>query len=50
MFSLHRAHPVRAHRPRFQVLEDRTLLSTYVVDHVAIYGVGTGLKCERRGP
>jgi hypothetical protein len=42
MFSLHRAHPVRAYRPRFQVLEDRTLLSTYVVDHLADDGAGIG--------
>jgi hypothetical protein len=42
MFSLHRAHPVRTYRPRFQVLEDRTLLSTYVVDHLTDDGVGMG--------
>src|SRR6516165_8587970 len=48
MFSLHRAHPVRTYRPRFQVLEDRTLLSTCVVDHLADDGGGSGLNGSLR--
>jgi hypothetical protein len=48
MFSLHRAHPVRAYRPRFQVLEDRTLLSTYVVNNLNDNGAGMGLNGDLR--
>ena len=37
------AHKVRAYRPCLEILEDRTLLSTYVVDRLTDTGAGSGL-------
>jgi hypothetical protein len=34
MFPSRPAHRVRAYRPRFEILEARHLLSTYVVDNL----------------
>jgi hypothetical protein len=48
MFHSRPAHHVRAYRPRLQVLEDRTLLSTYLVDHLADDGVGSGTSGSLR--
>jgi hypothetical protein len=42
------ARKVRAYRPRLEVLEDRALLSTYLVDHMADDTVGTGLSGSLR--
>jgi parallel beta-helix repeat protein len=44
----HPARKVRAYRLRLEVLEDRTLLSTYLVDHLADDTVGTGLNGSLR--
>jgi len=43
MFHSGPARRVRAYRPRLEALESRTLLSNYVVDHLADDGVGSGL-------
>jgi hypothetical protein len=48
MVPLRPAHPVRAHRPRFEVLEARHLLSTYVVDRLTDSGAGSGLAGDLR--
>jgi hypothetical protein len=48
MFHSRPARKVRAYRPRLEVLESRTLLSTYLVDHLADDGVGTGTSGSLR--
>jgi hypothetical protein len=48
MFHSRPARKLRAFRPRLQVLEDRTLLSTYLVDHLADDLVGSGLSGSLR--
>jgi hypothetical protein len=48
MYHSRLARKLRAYRPRLQVLEDRTLLSTYVVDHLADDLVGSGLSGSLR--
>jgi hypothetical protein len=48
MVSLRPAHRVRAYRPRFEVLEARHLLSTYVVDRLTDSGAGSGLAGDLR--
>jgi len=48
MFHLRPARKVRAYRPRLEVLEDRTLLSIYLVDHLADDLVGTGTSGSLR--
>jgi hypothetical protein len=48
MFYSRPARKVRAYRPRLEALEDRTLLSTYLVDHLADDTVGTGLNGSLR--
>jgi hypothetical protein len=48
MFHSRPAREVRAYRPRLEVLEDRTLLSTYLVDHLADDMVGTGTSGSLR--
>jgi hypothetical protein len=48
MYHLRPARKVRAYRPRLEVLESRNLLSTYLVDHLADDGVGTGLNGSLR--
>ena len=48
MFHARPARKVRAYRPRLEVLEDRTLLSTYLVDHLADDLVGTGTSGRLR--
>jgi hypothetical protein len=48
MFRSRPAQKVRAYRPRLEVLEDRALLSTYLVDHLADDGAGTGLNGSLR--
>jgi hypothetical protein len=42
------ARRVRAFRPRLEVLEDRHLLSTYVVDRLTATGAGSGLAGDLR--
>src|SRR5262245_43273715 len=42
------AHRVRACRPRLEVLEDRALPSTFMVDHLADDAVGSGLTGSLR--
>jgi hypothetical protein len=42
------ARQARAYRPRLEVLEDRTLPSTYLVDHLPDDMVGTGLTGSLR--
>jgi hypothetical protein len=48
MFHSRPARKVCAYRPRLEVLEDRTLLSTYLVDHLADDTVGTGTSGSLR--
>jgi hypothetical protein len=48
MYHSRPARKVRAYRPRLEILEDRTLLSTYLVDHLADDMVGTGLSGSLR--
>jgi hypothetical protein len=48
MFHSRPARKVRAYRPRLEVLESRTLLSTYLVDHLADDLVGTGTSGSLR--
>jgi hypothetical protein len=48
MVPLRPAHYVRAYRPRFEVLEARHLLSTYVVDRLTDTGAGSGLAGDLR--
>jgi hypothetical protein len=48
MFHSRPARKVRAYRPRLEILEDRTLLSTYLVDHLADDMVGSGLNGSLR--
>jgi hypothetical protein len=48
MVPLRPAHHVRAYRPRFEVLEARHLLSTYVVDSLYDTGSGSGLAGDLR--
>jgi hypothetical protein len=48
MFSSRPAHRVRAYRPRFEILEARHLLSTYVVDNLGDSGAGSGLAGDLR--
>jgi streptogramin lyase len=48
MFHSRPARKVRAYRPRLEVLEDRTLLSTYLVDHLADDMVGSGTSGSLR--
>src|SRR5262249_25064397 len=52
MFQSRPARKVRAYRPRLEVLEDRTLLSTYLVDRLTDTwwngGAGSGLTGELR--
>jgi hypothetical protein len=48
MFPSRPAHRVRAYRPRFEVLEARHLLSTYVVDRLTDTGAGSGLAGDLR--
>jgi hypothetical protein len=43
MFRFRPAHNVRAYRPCVEILETRTLLSTYVVDRLTDTGAGSGL-------
>jgi hypothetical protein len=38
------AHKVRAYRPCLEILEDRTLLWTYLVDRLTDTGAGSGLS------
>jgi hypothetical protein len=42
------ARRVRAYRPRFEILEARHLLSTYVVDRLTDTGAGSGLAGDLR--
>src|SRR5262245_7916995 len=48
MVPLRPAHRVRAYRPRFEVLEARHLLSTYVVDRLTHTGAGSDLAGDLR--
>jgi hypothetical protein len=48
MFHARPARKVRACRPRLEVLEDRTLPSTFLVDHLADDAVGSGLSGSLR--
>jgi hypothetical protein len=48
MVPLRPAHRVRAYRPRFEVLEARHLLSTYVVDRLTDTGAGSDLAGDLR--
>jgi hypothetical protein len=48
MFHSRPARKVRAYRPRLEVLESRTLLSTYLVDHLADDLVGSGVHGSLR--
>jgi hypothetical protein len=48
MFHTRPARPVRAYRTRLEVLEDRTLPSTFLVDHLADDTVGSGLTGSLR--
>jgi hypothetical protein len=48
MFHSRPAPKVRAYRPRLEVLEDRTLPSTYLVDHLADDMVGSGTSGSLR--
>ncbi len=48
MYHSRPARRVRAYRPRLEVLEDRTLLSTYLVDHLADDMVGSGTSGSLR--
>jgi hypothetical protein len=48
MFPSRPAHRVRAYRPRFETLEARHLLSTYVVDNLGDGGSGSGLAGDLR--
>jgi parallel beta-helix repeat protein len=48
MFHARPAHRVRACRPRLEVLEDRTLPATFLVDHLADDLVGTGTSGSLR--
>ena len=48
MFHSGPARRVRAYRPRLEVLESRTLLSTYLVDHLADDLVGSGTSGSLR--
>jgi hypothetical protein len=43
MFRSCRAPSARCFRPRLETLEDRTLLSTYLVDRLTDTGAGSGL-------
>jgi hypothetical protein len=48
MFPSRPAHRVRPYRPRFEILEARHLLSTYVVDNLGDGGSGSGLAGDLR--
>jgi hypothetical protein len=48
MFHVRPAHRARACRPRLEILEDRTLPSTFLVDHLADDTVGSGLTGSLR--
>jgi hypothetical protein len=48
MFPSRPAHRVRAYRPRFEILEARHLVWTYVVDRLTDTGVGSGLAGNLR--
>src|SRR6516225_3525975 len=48
MFQARPAHRVRAYRPRLEILEDRTVPSTFLVDHLADDTVGSGLTGSLR--
>jgi hypothetical protein len=48
MFHARPARKVRAYRPCLEVLEDRNLLSTYLVDRLTDTGVGSGLAGDLR--
>ena len=48
MFHARPAHRVRAYRPRLEILEDRTVPSTFLVDHLADDTVGAGLTGSLR--
>jgi hypothetical protein len=48
MFHSRPARKVRAYRPRLEVLEDRTLLSIYLVDRLTDTGAGSGLAGDLR--
>jgi hypothetical protein len=48
MFHARSARRVRAYRPRLEILEDRTLPSTFLVDHLADDAVGSGLNGSLR--
>jgi hypothetical protein len=48
MFHARPARRLRAFRPRLEILEDRTLPSTYVVDRLLTTGAGSGLAGDLR--
>jgi hypothetical protein len=48
MFHARPARRLRAYRPRLEVLEDRSLPSTFLVDHLADDTVGLGLTGSLR--
>jgi hypothetical protein len=48
MFHARPARKVRAYRPCLEVLEDRNLLSTYLVDRLTDTGTGSGLAGDLR--
>src|SRR6266851_4995946 len=48
MFRSRPARKVRAYRPCLEILESRTLLSTYLVDHLADDMVGMGTSGSLR--
>src|SRR6516162_7921323 len=48
MFHARPARKVRAYRPRLEILEDRTLPSTFMVDHLADDMMGSGLSGSLR--
>jgi hypothetical protein len=48
MFHSRPARKVRAYRPRLEILEDRTLPSTFLVDHLADDTMGSGLTGSLR--